>query len=322
MDTTKDTSLAPITREELAMFYEASRISTQEAITKAFDAYNRIFADTIKTITDAIQTNGANYVSQISDLNTTITRAAAEIKDLEKSRIEKMETSINGVADKIDSAAAMARKQYYATTHPRKEKKDVSPLFLSSIYNKEQQLLWVDQTKGVISGACLKRGINKGNVYKYIYSAICEKYNLDDLLKEYKNYFNFPNATMMEMIAASDALRNAFVLNCERYLNNHIGNTTVVKKSNIKSAENLERINSAVISLSPTGKTPGRVYSKSYSIVDKANNFDIRQVAKSLIKKNHLGKRASIPTAISYDDELTEKFCTAIENYLKEKTNG
>ena len=74
--------------------------------------------------------------------------------------------------------------------------------------------------------------------------------------------------------------------------------------------------------ISSTGKRQGTVYKKSYSIVSKANNFDVYQVADSIIKEHHLRKDTSVPVAISYDNDLTEKFCEAIEKYLKERKNG
>lgn len=335
-DAVKDTALAPLTREELATFYEASRISTIDIInttlSKSFEKYDKAFTDAMSTITDAIRTIGINYDNAILDVNKNVVKIIDEFNKLEKSRNEEMVAAqkasieaINGIAEKIDNAASLSRKQFYAI-HGNKDKTP-NPLFASPIYNKEQQLLWMEKSKGIISGACLSKGINKGNVYKYIYSAISEKYNLDELLKEYRTTYNFPNATMMEMIAASDALRSAFILHYERYIkkwNNGCAaksvkeDTTSITDIN----DNLNRIYSTVSKLSSTGKRQGTVYKKSYSIVNKANNFDVYQVADSIIKEHHLRKDTSVPVAISYNNDITEKFCEAIEKYLKERKNG
>ena len=336
-DAVKDTALAPLTREELATFYEASRISTIDiintALSKSFEKYDKAFTDAMSTITDAIRTIGINYDNAILDVNKNVVKIIDEFNKLEKSRNEEIVATqkasieaINSIAEKIDNAASLSRKQFYAI-HGNKDKTP-NPLFASPIYNKEQQLLWMEKSKGIISGACLSKGINKGNVYKYIYSAISEKYNLDELLKEYRTTYNFPNATMMEMIAASDALRSAFILHYERYIkkwNNGCAAQSVKEDSTSITDinnNNLNRIYSTVSKLSSTGKRQGTVYKKSYSIVSKANNLDVYQVADSIIKEHHLRKDTSVPVAISYDNELTEKFCEAIEKYLKERKNG
>ena len=336
-DAVKDTALAPLTREELAAFYEASRISTIDiintALSKSFEKYDKVFTDAMSKITDAIRQIGINYDNAILDVNKNVVKIIDEFNKLEKSRNEEIVAAqkasieaINGIAEKIDNAASLSRKQFYAI-HGNKDKTP-NPLFASPIYNKEQQLLWMEKSKGIISGACLSKGINKGSVYKYIYSAISEKYNLDELLKEYRTTYNFPNATMMEMIAASDALRNAFILHYERYIkkwNNGCAAKSVKEDSTFITDinnNNLNRIYSTVSKLSSTGKRQGTVYKKSYSIVSKANNFDVYQVADSIIKEHHLRKDTSVPVAISYDNELTEKFCEAIEKYLKERKNG
>lgn len=317
-----------LSREELVAYYEATNNQIMNIVKKTIEEQNKPLIQAITTfttsVTDAIKKIGATYNDDIGSLNNNLIKISGQIQQAQEARTAKLieaqsqiNNSIVDVAGKISAAADMARKQTYAIYNGSKPQK-TNPIFYSS-YTKAQEADWIEIVKGSITKKCRDYKLNKGNIYNHIYSQMRQKYNLDDLLYEYKKTFDLSKVDMIEMIAASDALRACFTIHHDRYVKRAI---YMSNKKQTDNKNNITRINSVVSKLSPTGKRPGRIYSKAYAIVNSTNDIDIQGVAKEYAKKKKLNKSMSTPMIISYSNELTDKFCMSIEKYLEEKNNG
>lgn len=320
-----------LSREELVAYYDATNNQIMNIIKKTIEEQNQPLIQAItaftSSVTDAIKNIGALYNNDITALNNNITKIASQIQQAEEARTAKLieshsqiNNSIADVSEKIKNAAENSRKQTWAIYNSNKSNpaNQINPVFYSS-YTKVQQADWIEIVKGSITKKCRDYKLNKGNIYHHIYSQMRQKYDLDDLLFEYKKTFNIGKADMIDMIAASDVLRACFTVYHDRYIKHIIRNDG---KNQVNNKNNIIRINSIVSKLSPTGKKPGRIYSKAYAIVNSANNIDIQAVAKEFAKKKKLRKTMSTPMIISYSNELTDKFCMSIEKYLEGKNNG
>lgn len=324
------TMTTPISREELALFYEAQRIATNEAITNALKAQSDSiinilntqsidFKNSLTSISDAVNSIATKYSDAVTDINKNMLEVFGKIDALETDRVNKITAisnnaidAINKVSERIDYASSQSRKQYYAIHGAKPEiVPAINPVFVSS-YTERQELDWLEVAKGKITEVCMNYGLNKGVIYKYIYDCINKTHNLDALLTEFKASFNLPGADTMRMISHSDLLRSYFSSFYGQYVS---GVKNELKRISAVRQNNLKKINRSVGKLSPTGKCPGTVYKKAYSIVSKYIGTDVKEAARNLIEKNNL-VNATIPAAIACDDKLTETFCYAINKYL------
>lgn len=326
--------IEPLTREEIVLFFEANKVGMRDIIEVAFNKlveesfsqYNDSITNMLSSLNDTVRGIGEKYNEGIMEVNEKMLALMSKMNELEEVRSERAESaqkamidSMNNIGERVKEASEMSRKQYWAIQNANNTKV-ANPIFYNKDFNKKKQTDWLKIIKGSIVSICNVYGLNEGSVYNQIYSEMKTRYDLDALLAEYKRTFKVTKVERLEMIAACDALRTLFTLCCDRYIRKvkkEADSQKQVKKNVPDNKANLKLIYNAVSKLSSTGKLSGRVYNKAYHIVADNTGMDIKKSAVKVRKAKKLSARTSTPVAISFDNCLTDKFCSAIEGYLR-----
>lgn len=207
--------------------------------------------------------------------------------------------------------------------------KKANPLFYSTMKPADQNL-WVDKVKGEIAKMCLEKGNNRPMLYKSLYNDMkASGYDIDALLKEYKA--DNPSANQLNMMAASDALRECF----EKKINVRVNNAMIndyknktAEKTSVVKGEKYQALHAYSypqeimdIARRFNGGKPMSKY--DYARAYKLLGVSTKDLVKSVEKKYGV-KNVTIPFAISTDKKLVEKFKAVMDEHvagLKEASN-
>ena len=199
--------------------------------------------------------------------------------------------------------------------------KKVNPLFYSTMKPADQNL-WVDKVKGEIAKMCLEKGNNRPMLYKSLYNDMkASGYDIDALLKEYKA--DNPSATQLNMMAASDALRECF----EKKINVRVHNAMIseyknkaVEKPHVTKGRKYKALRGysypqEIMEIAGrfNGGEPMSKY--DYARAYRLLGVNTKDLVKSVEKKYGI-KRVTIPFAISTDKKLVEKFKAVMDEHV------
>lgn len=202
-----DITNIPLSREELAAFYEASRIQTSEIITKtldkAFEEYNKIFSNAMTTVTDAIRSIGKTNDDTMTNVNTNITKILSEIKEIDRSRVSNIaqikDVATNSIAEL--KTILSNRADVSATNETEFQ-------FVSKLTDKEKSLWRSDANTKVRSFAKLC-GLEHADAYMKVYNVMAQISGIEVHAMHKKNEGRKFNSTI-DMISNSDVLMKYF----------------------------------------------------------------------------------------------------------------
>lgn len=313
---TMDTTLIPLNREELAIFYEASMVAQKDTLMQLMVVF--------KT---AIQEQTEKTNALIRELKMERKEQADKISELTNKLIDS-HNQINKAI--MDSSTSMRKSMFAIASKPKDDAITVvaeNPLFQSSI-NAGETNLWIKKSEGVIAQFVEKTKLPLGTVYSRIYDGMkCDGYDVIKLYTDYKK--SHPQAKKINMCAASDTLRMSFEKNCNSFFVKNVKPKTPVetkqkktwprKKKGVYSIrvattcpDNIRKI---VKPLSKTGSVGGSTYRKAYGLFEKEYDVNLEAYRQSVMEHYNL-PNCNIGFAISLDPSMTSKLRRAVKKNL------
>lgn len=312
---------------------DTNAISTSPLTENELDVFQNIIGGTkqiqaLAVLTDAI----SNLSTQISEMKKDNRLRENRWRDDLLNIMNKFTESQSKLSETVANGFDAQRKSLFklhslqntnmATTTVVEQKK-LSPLFYSTLEECKKGF-WKGSVSGEIDKLCFE-GENKGNLYHKIYTWMKEAgYDVQKLLAEYKTVY--PDATFLDMCAASDVLR----LCLQNQINRLVYKKTVSKMkpttNNKKKVYKIEtrkmpdEIRNSVLRLSSTGKPSGLIYNKAMNMIKKDGRINVNKLVKTTCKK-HSWKTCSPWFAISQDAEAVNIMNQIITEYLERENN-
>ena len=256
-----------------------------------------------------------------------------QILDFQNKGFKNITTVQSEIVSAITNAADMARKQIYAITNKPDVnkvniKQNTSNNLFYTTWDADRQALWVETAIGEIAKICLDERKSKDVVYKEISTVFKQNgYDIDKLLKEYRKMK--PDASVLQMIAASGEIRGEFSIYINHRVHNKIVNTlktsnaSTIVKPTVKSDKKLtfsmevkrcpDNVLKIVQRLNGGKKPSSRVYKKAYDLI----GIDTDEIVKTTAKRLNVSD-VSVAYAIGTNPILVTMLDKAVTEYLNQ----
>ena len=307
----------PLTREEMIAYSTV----LVDANNKKLDSIANFYKEQNKILAAAVKDLAASMISIVGEVRNQGT-ALYEIKN----ELSGFANSQEEIKSSIDKAAETFKTVSFTIDKRQREainenNKPINPLFFST-KDARFNSLWIEKVRGDIANICIDLNKDKGRMYKDLYKAMNDEgYDLNSLLSEYRK--SYPNASMLEMICASDAMRNMFCIK----INSHAFKSIMKKKNGTmnpinqettdkirrKSSTRSDCMKNIVNKYFGVNKLPTAYYKKIYSFMGIDNASKYVSEAK---KKYNLTKYSHMADVLAREPEMLAKFEEAIIRFI------
>jgi hypothetical protein len=318
----KNDASLPLTKDEIALFKTVMK--TPDEVVSQFTAALGAFKNVLMKHT------------MIEDSLVNIYQEQRELK----SAIADLAVANNSIAEAVTKSQEMSRKQIYSVSNslisainkfPATDvpENKMNSLFTTTLTEAEQKN-WKEKAIGTISGRSFDYGCNKDEDYAAIYDKMKKAgYDVSELIKEYAKIH--PNASILDMCAASEKLRTSFERGlsnlCHKSIVKKIKSNIAEEKPNVDPVKTMTHvtyrkansippeIRTMVAKLSNTGTPNGWCYKNAKKIL-RANNIDLNMLVAK-VKKEYSVSNCSEWFAVSKSPEVMKLLNNQINKAAK-----